>query len=231
MSLGDDDAFSDAGFQDYIAKAPQRLLTHIREGTSDEESRTMIRKCIAELEQQQIFPFDVNFFNFAVSGDWQLLYSTSRLLSPDTNLKVRDIRSRIDGGARELVHQARWEYREDVTGQAEELRTRGLFEVKCSYNMSEAPSVPTRMIISVEELRLTPEPLNRPPKNPEALVGALQRALPKEFFDPDEALMDTTYLDPQVRLVCYLGKRFAGVRHVYCRPEPEKEVERWSTSE
>jgi hypothetical protein len=29
--------------------------------------------------------------------------------------------------------------------------------------------------------------------------------------------MDTTYLDPDLRIVCYLGMRFAGVRHVYAR--------------
>jgi hypothetical protein len=36
--------------------------------------------------------------------------------------------------------------------------------------------------------------------------------------------MDTTYLDPDLRIVCYLGMRFAGVRHVYARrPATESE--------
>ncbi len=50
----------------------------------------------------------------------------------------------------------------------------------------------TQMHAYVQEYRITCQPVNRTPKDPEALVTCLQRALPKEFFDPDEALMDTT---------------------------------------
>ena len=102
-----------------------------------------------------------------------------------------------------------------VTGEV--FKTKGTFETVCQYNMSEVPSVPTRMIIQLEEMRITPEPVDRPPKNPQALVAAIQRAVPREYFDPNEALMDTTYLDPNLRIVCYLGMKFAGVRHVYAR--------------
>lgn len=105
-----------------------------------------------------------------------------------------------------------------VTGEV--FKTKGTFETVCKYSMSEVPSVPTRMIIELEEMRITPEPEDCPPKNPQALVAAIQRAVPREYFDPNEALMDTTYLDPNLRIVCYLGMRFAGVRHVYARRSP-----------
>jgi hypothetical protein len=35
-------------------------------------------------------------------------------------------------------------------------------------------------------------------------------------------LADTTYLSPDLRLVCFLGMRFAGVRHVYRRVPRDK---------
>jgi hypothetical protein len=66
-------------------------------------------------------------------------------------------------------------------------------------------------------MRLTCAPVKETPRDPQALISAIQRGVPKEFFDPDESLMDTTYLDPNVRIVCFLGMRFAGVRHVYKR--------------
>mmetsp|Transcript_6215 Transcript_6215/g.14464 ORF Transcript_6215/g.14464 Transcript_6215/m.14464 type:complete len:92 (+) Transcript_6215:1-276(+) len=80
--------------------------------------------------------------------------------------------------------------------------------------------MPARSHVAVDALELTPRPLNRPPKDPQALISALQRALPKEYFDPDGAVLDTTYLDPSLRIVCFLGMRFAGVRHVYSRILP-----------
>lgn len=70
-------------------------------------------------------------------------------------------------------------------------------------------------------MRLTCTPVNKTPRDPQTLIASLQRALPKEFFDPDESLIDTTYLDPNVRIVCFLGMRFAGVRHVYQRRNME----------
>ena len=258
----DDVALSDEGFQDYMRKAPQRLLSHLRQGTLDDEGRTLTKKFIIELEQQQNFPYDVDFFNWAVGGTWDLLYSSSRLSVPDPNLRVRDIQAVYDGETQTFRHVVSWEFEESISteqqvlggteeeptlfveeeeeglveeegevgGQAkavetaapkpvtgEVFRTKGTFETVCKYNMSEVPSVPTRMLIELDEMRITPDPVDRPPKNPQALVAAIQRAVPREYFDPNEALMDTTYLDPNLRIVCYLGMRFAGVRHVYAR--------------
>lgn len=263
----DEALLSDEGFRDYVLNAPQRLLSHLRQGTLDDEGRTLTKKFIIELEQQQNFPYDVDFFNWAVGGTWDLLYSSSRLSVPDPNLRVRDIQAVYDGEKQTFRHIVSWEFEEsndaeqqvlngtegeptlfveeeaepeegaEGTGTAgrgggqakavetaapktvmgEVFKTRGTFETVCKYNMSEVPSVPTRMIIELDEMRITPDPVDRPPKNPQALVAAIQRAVPREYFDPDEALMDTTYLDPNLRIVCYLGMRFAGVRHVYAR--------------
>ena len=262
----DDAALSDEGFQDYMRKAPQRLLSHLRQGTLDDEGRTLTKKFIIELEQLQNFPYDVDFFNWAVGGTWDLLYSSSRLSVPDPNLRVRDIQAVYDGETQTFRHVVSWEFEESVSAEQQVLggteeeptlfveeddegqeegavneegevgsqakavetaapkpvtgevfRTKGTFETVCKYNMSEVPSVPTRMLIELDEMRITPDPVDRPPKNPQALVAAIQRAVPREYFDPNEALMDTTYLDPNLRIVCYLGMRFAGVRHVYAR--------------
>jgi hypothetical protein len=87
----DDDGPADIGFSSYLQDAPKRLLSHLREGTLDDAGRALTKKFIIELEQQQNFPYDVDFFNWAVGGTWDLLYSSSRLGIPDPNLRVRDI--------------------------------------------------------------------------------------------------------------------------------------------
>lgn len=218
----------DYGFADYVAGGADRLVIRLRQGdVTSLEGREGARKCIIELEQQRNFPFDPGFFSLAVSGEWELLYSTSRVLAPDPNLKVRKIISDMQGFNKTLTHRVMWEYAEEGSPPRE---TKGIFEIVCKYNLSDVPSVPTRMIIAVEEYSLTCEPLNKTPKDPQALVAALQRALPREFFDPDEALMDTTYLNPNVRLVCYLGKRFAGVRHVYTRKDESSALSKLSNN-
>ena len=116
------------------------------------------------------------------------------------------------------INRIAWEFDEQPTVEEPQGRTtRGTFETVCRYNYSEVPSMPTRLIVEVEDMSLAPEPANRPPRDPQALVAALQRVVPREFFDPDQALTDTTYLSPDLRVVCFLGMRFAGVRHVYKR--------------
>ena len=82
---------SDEGFGQYMKQLPGRLLAHLREGKLDEDGRVLTKKYIIELEQQQNFPYDVDFFHWAIKGKWDLLYSSSRLLTPDPNLRVRSV--------------------------------------------------------------------------------------------------------------------------------------------
>jgi len=50
----DGDSPSDGGFQAYIESAPQRLLSHLREGSLDEDGRVLTKKFVIELEQLQV---------------------------------------------------------------------------------------------------------------------------------------------------------------------------------
>ena len=116
------DSRSDEGFQAYIQAAPQRLMSHLRNWSShDEDGRVKTKKFVIELEQLQVaaresmcvyvdwscslparsrpaplpqnFPYDVDFFNWAVNGSWDLQYSSSRLGVPDPNLRLRNIQA------------------------------------------------------------------------------------------------------------------------------------------
>jgi len=61
------------------------------------------------------------------------------------------------------------------------------------------------------------EPDQKMPNDPSELVAQLQRALPREFFDPDGSLLDITYVDPEMRISRFMGRRYAGVRNILMR--------------
>lgn len=118
--------------------------------------RLAARKSIIELEQLRNFPFDPSFFSLCVSGEWDLVYSTSRIGVPDSALKVRSIISNLDGQTKNLIHSVGWEYSEAADGDKPGRETMGVFEVKMKYNLSDVPSVPTRMIVGIEVQPLLP---------------------------------------------------------------------------
>ena len=114
--------------------------------------RMAARNSIIELEQLRNFPFDPSFFSLCVSGEWDLLYSTSRIATPDPAVKIRSIKASIDGDNMKLTHSIEWEFREEADEDKglPVKETRGVFDVKMKYNFSEVPSVPTRMMIEIE---------------------------------------------------------------------------------
>jgi hypothetical protein len=114
--------------------------------------RMAARNSIIELEQLRNFPFDPSFFSLCVSGDWDLLYSTSRIATPDPAVKIRSIKASIEGDNMKLTHSIEWEFREEADKDKglPVKETRGVFDVKMKYNFSEVPSVPTRMMIEIE---------------------------------------------------------------------------------
>jgi hypothetical protein len=58
---------------------------------------------------------------------------------------------------------------------------------------------------------------NTPPvADLQTLIVDLQRALPPDFFDPT-GTVETTYIDPTLRISCMVGERLKGVRTVFRR--------------
>ena len=66
------------------------------------------------LNSTQNFPYDVDFFNWAVSGTWDLLYSSSRISVPDPNVRVRNIQAVYDGETSTFRHLVSWEFEESA---------------------------------------------------------------------------------------------------------------------
>jgi hypothetical protein len=58
---------------------------------------------------------------------------------------------------------------------------------------------------------------SREPRDPERLISSLQRLVPFDLFDPDEAFMETAYLDEELRITKTHGTKFGTVKNIYLR--------------
>ena len=55
------------------------------------------------------------------------------------------------------------------------------------------------------------------PTDTEELIGLIHRAMPTEMFDNSDLAMDTTFLDTDIKIVRFTGKRHEGVRNIFIR--------------
>ena len=71
--------------------------------------------------------------------------------------------------------------------------------------------------MNVDEHKIEPAKGSNIPKDVPKLVGMLHQTIPTEMFDPDDLAIDTTYVDPDLRIVRFTGKRHEGVRNIFIR--------------
>lgn len=180
--------------------------------TGQKDEFRQVENYINALEDKYVQVQTLDFLNLAISGDWQLLFSTNRLGIPNTKLRLRELIQRIDpknlNGT--VTNMARWDLAEEIPGVFD---CTGTFSVKCDYSINQG----ARMNIDLKDLVLELSRGSKVPTDVEGLVGMLSGAMPSELFDPNELAMDTTNLDEKIRIVRLTGSRLEGVRNVFMR--------------
>lgn len=180
--------------------------------TGQKDEFRQVENYINALEDKYVPVQTLDFLNLAISGDWQLLFSTNRLGIPNTKLRLRELIQRIDpknlNGT--VTNMARWDLAEEIPGVFD---CTGTFSVKCDYSINQG----ARMNIDLKDHVLELSRGSKVPTDVEGLVGMLSGAMPSELFDPNELAMDTTYLDEKIRIVRLTGSRLEGVRNVFMR--------------
>eukprot|EP00871_Galdieria_phlegrea_P002692 jgi/Galph1/3423/GphlegSOOS_G2076.1 len=172
--------------------------------------RRKIHSLIQALEAQYTPPSDWDKLVASLEGNWTLGFSSTTLGVPSGSLMVNKVMQEITrrndskDGLKELnmLNICHWKYRE--------MDCFGRFEIYCRLTLLSR----NRMICQVLEYTLIPEGQVKL-KEPQALVRQLQRSLPREFFDPRDALVETTYVDEDMKIVKWMGKKFAGVRNIF----------------
>lgn len=179
---------------------------------NEEEFRT-VEKLVNGLEAKHTPPQTLGFLNMAVAGEWQLLFSTNLASGGNpAQFRLRELIQRIEPNNLKgtITNEAVWDLAEDQDGVFD---ATGTFSVVCSYSINQG----ARMVVDLDDHILKPARGSKIPKDVEALVGRLHRAMPKEMFDPQAHAMDTTYLDADLRIVRMTGPRFEGVRGIFIR--------------
>lgn len=188
-----------------------RLVSLLSRTTGKQEDNDEISEIVNILEAKYSPVHTLDFFNMAMAGDWQLLFSTNRLGMPDATLRLREFIQRIqpdDMGAKEgkLTNIASW----ILADNGVSFDMFGTMSVKTEYEINNQGAA--RMEVSLKDhlielgkgSKAHKTVLNDVP----GLVNKIRRAMPFELFDPNNMSMDTTYLDSDFRIVRFtaMGK-------------------------
>ena len=89
----------------------------------------------------------------------------------------------------------------------------GTFSVRRNYEITNG----ARKSLILDDMSLDIDKDNTFPRDPQALVGVIANAIPKEMSDPNEDGMDTTYMDLELCIVRLTVPKFKGTRIVFIR--------------
>lgn len=187
------------------------LLDLLPRMTGKTEEFRAVETYVNALEDRYTPVQTLDFLNLAISGDWQLLFSTNLSAGPRPNFRIREMFQSIEPRSLKgtLMNQVTWDHAEE--GQIFDVS--GTFTVKCSYEINQG----SRMVLGLDDHVLELAKGSAVPKDVQGLVGLLHRGMPKEMFDPNDHAIDTTYVDGDLRIVRYAGSRFEGVRDIFIR--------------
>jgi len=176
---------------DEIKDALLDLLPRMK-GTSEEFIK--VEAYVNALEDKFVQPQTLDFFNLAVAGEWQFLFTTHQLGRPSPLLRLTELIQKIEVNGLDgvLCNQAAWDFAQAEGGGTGTFDVCGSFASKLSYNINQG----ARMTINADhDMTIRLGSGSNVPNDPEGLVGLIHRAMPTEMFDASNLAMDTTYLD------------------------------------
>lgn len=207
----------------------RRLLDLVPRMTGTRDEFRQVEMYVNTLEARYMPVQTLEFLNLALSGEWQLLFSTNLLGGRKPYFRLRKLCQQIEAEASKgsIINVATWDLANDLQGgdnkalppsSSSSLPTpifdaSGTFSIKCSYSINQG----ARMVIDLDDHVLELAKGSAVPKDVEGLVGLLHRSVPKEMFDPSDHAMDTTYLDGDLRIVRMTGPRLESVRDIFIR--------------
>lgn len=212
----DDEELEDLSTIDTM-EIKRRLLDLLPRMMGTPEEYNTVESYVNTLEDRYTPVQTLDFLNLAMSGEWQLLFSTNLAGSPKANFRLRELYQRIEANDLNgtIVNEATWDLAEDHEAMtpATSFDASGTFSIKCSYSINQG----ARMVLELNDHVINIAKGSSVPKDVEGLVGLLYRAIPTELFDPNEHAMDTTYLDGDLRIVRMSGLKFEAVRDIFIR--------------
>lgn len=196
----------------------RQLLDLLPRMTGTKDEYELVETYVNTLEDRYTPVQTLDFLNLAMAGDWQLLFSTNLSGSSRKHFRLRDLFQQIEtnGLNGTIVNEASWDLAQDYDANSSgspKFDVSGNFLIKCNYSI-EAGS---RMDLSLKDHVINLAKGSNVITDPQELVALLFKAIPTELFDPNEHIMDTTYLDGDLRIVRMSGTKFESVRDIFMR--------------
>mmetsp|Transcript_8156 Transcript_8156/g.9508 ORF Transcript_8156/g.9508 Transcript_8156/m.9508 type:complete len:282 (+) Transcript_8156:90-935(+) len=197
-----------------VHEVKDELLDLLPRMTGTAEEFRQVESYVNALEEKFLAPQTLDFLNLAMAGEWQFLFTTNQLGRPSPILRLTELIQKIDvnGLKGDVTNQASW----SLLGDSGSFDVYGSFATKLPYDINQG----ARMTLGDEDdhdLSITLGKGSGIPSDTEGLVGLIHRAMPTEMFDASDLALDTTYLDTDIRIVRFTGKRHEGVRNIFMR--------------
>ncbi|GJQ15760.1 hypothetical protein GpartN1_g7551.t1 [Galdieria partita] len=197
-----------------IKRNLRKMLTHF---INMSPQRRRIFALIRGLEGRYSPPSSVESLVQQLEGSWKLIFSSTTLGIPSRELVVLKVTQTLgvgkmrDNGCFEvdMVNRCRWNYVQQGAY--------GNLEIFCMLTFLGR----CRFMCRVLEYRVEAHDQVKT-KEVRSIVGYLQRNLPREFFDPNNCMLQISFVDDELRIVKWLGKKFAGVRNIFYKCEDEE---------
>ncbi|EME26738.1 hypothetical protein Gasu2_13940 [Galdieria sulphuraria] len=198
-----------------IKRHLRKMLTYL---INMSPQRRRIFALIRGLEGRYSPPSSVESLVQQLQGDWKLVFSSTTLGIPSRELVVLSVTQTLGvGKLREngcfeiiMVNKCRWNYVQQGA--------HGLLEIFCVLTFLGR----CRFMCRVSDYRMETHDQVKATEA-RSIVAYLQRNLPREFFDPNNCMLQVSFVDNELRIVKWLGKRFAGVRNIFYRCD-DKEI-------
>jgi len=191
-----------------------RLLDLLPRMTGSSAEFSEVETLINTLEDRHRPVLTLDFLNLAMAGEWQLLFSTSLSSRPRQNFRITEMFQRVESVFMNslqgtVANEVSWELAENENS----FDASGSFTVVCDYEINRG----ARLELKLQDSILNLAKGSSLPNDFENLIGLLNRAMPKELFDPSDHAVDTSYLDGDMRITRMTGPRFEGVRDIFIR--------------
>lgn len=192
----------------------KRLLDLLPRMTGSSTELREVETLVNTLEDRHKPVLTLDFLNLAMTGEWELLFSTSLSSRPQQTFRITEMLQRVESLSMNskkgtVSNEVSWELAEKGIS----FDASGSFTVACSYEISRG----ARLELNLRDSILKLAKGSTLPEDMERLIGLINRAMPKELFDPSDHAVDTTYLDGDMRITRMTGPRFEGVRDIFIR--------------
>lgn len=195
--------------EEFVLKAKAAVQDLLPRLETDEDFDRLGR-LIGALRSTYIPIQTVGFLNFGTQGDWRFAYTTSPLGTVSPTLRLRQVSQCITPDEN---REQQGLFSTTVIWDLVDEQCTGRFEILSNYTLNRRGEFEH----SFREYIL--EPMVGSPTDPVSLVGKIERALPKELFEPDKLNMRVLYLDTDLRIMEVMGPSAPGpVQQIFERP-------------